>query len=98
MTNKDSSAGTNADSELKDEITSVSQHSSKPNVVGSHCLGTSIERVTHEIQSNWIVKCFRYGYRNGWEMNVRMGKFCLRVARHQFAFWKRNDPVFNLLF
>jgi hypothetical protein len=56
------------------------------------------ESVNPEIQSAWIVKCFRYGYRNGREMNIRIGKFCLRIAQHQLAFWKKNDPVFNLLF
>lgn len=44
------------------------------------------------------VKYFRYGYKNGREINIRMGKYELRIAQHQFAFWKYNDPVFNLLF
>jgi hypothetical protein len=54
--------------------------------------------VTQKKERGWIVKCFRYGYREGWEMNIRMGKFSLRIARHQFAFWKNSNPVFNLLF
>ena len=39
-----SSAGANADSEKKDDNIFVSQHSSKPNVVGSQCHSTEIER------------------------------------------------------
>lgn len=41
---------------------------------------------------------FKYGYRNGKEINIRIGKFSLRVAQHQFAFWIKSNPVFNLLF
>lgn len=41
---------------------------------------------------------FKYGYRNGREVNFCIGQFSLRIAQHQFAFWVKNDPVFNLLF
>jgi len=41
---------------------------------------------------------FKYGYKDGKEINIRIGKFSLRIARHQFAFWINYDPVFNLLF
>ena len=92
------SARAKADSTTKDENIFVSSHDTKPNVVGSQCHGTSIERVTKEKQSAWIVKFFRYGYRNGREMNIRIGKFCLRIARHQLALWKNSNPVFNLLY
>jgi len=41
---------------------------------------------------------FKYGYKDGKEINIRIGKCSLRVAQHQFAFWIKYDPVFNLLF
>lgn len=44
------------------------------------------------------MKFFRYGYRDGMEANFRIGKWTLRVARHQLAFWKNYNPIFNLLF
>lgn len=44
------------------------------------------------------IKTFKHGYKNGWEMNIHLGKFSLRIARHQFAFWRNYDPFFNLLF
>lgn len=43
-------------------------------------------------------KFFRFGYRDGAELNIRFWKYTLRIARHQFAFWVKYDPVFNLLF
>jgi len=44
------------------------------------------------------LKSFKYGYKGGWEKNWRLGIFSLRIAKHQFAFWIRYNPVFNLLF
>jgi len=44
------------------------------------------------------IKYFKYGYKNGKELNIIHGKFSLRIARHQFAFWVNYNPVFNLLF
>lgn len=44
------------------------------------------------------IKTFKHGYRNGWELNINVGKYCLRIARHQLAFWKNYDPIFNKLF
>ena len=44
------------------------------------------------------VSFFKWGYKKGWETNVHISKFSLRIARHQFAFWIKNDPLFNLLF
>lgn len=44
------------------------------------------------------LKFFRAGYRDGAELNIYFGKYSLRIARHQFAFWVKYDPVFNLLF
>ena len=41
---------------------------------------------------------FKYGYRGGKEANFRVGKFQLRIATHQFAFWNNYKPVINLLF
>jgi hypothetical protein len=41
---------------------------------------------------------FKYGYNDGKEINFRAGKFSLRIARHQFAFWINSKPIFNLLF
>ena len=41
---------------------------------------------------------FRYGYKGGKEINIRIGQSCLRIARHQFAFWVGYNTVINLLF
>ena len=41
---------------------------------------------------------FRYGVKNGREINFRIGKFGLRIAQHQFAFWVNMNPVFDLHF
>jgi len=34
-------------------------------------------------------------YRGGFELNIILGQFNLRIARHQFAFWKNYEPIFN---
>lgn len=46
------SAGTEADSEQKDQDISASSHDTKPHVVGSHCLGSSLENVSPETVTN----------------------------------------------
>lgn len=44
------------------------------------------------------LKYFSHGYKNGKEINIAIGKYSLRIATHQLAFWKNHDAVFNLLF
>jgi len=45
------------------------------------------------------IKTFNHGYGGkGFEINFFVGKYSLRIARHQFALWKNYDPIFNLLF
>jgi hypothetical protein len=44
------------------------------------------------------VTYFRAGYKNGLETNWRIGKFSLRIATRQIAFWINYNPVLNLLF
>lgn len=43
------------------------------------------------------IRCFRRGYRNGWEINLIGRVWNLRIARHQVALWKDQRPVFNFL-
>jgi hypothetical protein len=45
-----------------------------------------------------MIKYFPYGYKGGKEANLIVGKFVLRIATHQFAFWINEKTVFNLLF
>ncbi len=44
------------------------------------------------------IKTFKFGYKNGWEINFTGKKYTFRIARHQLAFWENYDPIFNLLF
>lgn len=41
------------------------------------------------------VRFFKHGVGNGWELNFVGKKYNLRIARHQFAFWKNYKPIFN---
>lgn len=34
-------------------------------------------------------------YRGGFELNIIVGQFNLRIAKHQFAFWRNYEPIFN---
>ena len=53
-----------------------------------------------QIRSNRLFSYsyFKYGYKNGKEINIRTGQFSLRIAQHQFALWVNSNPGFNLLF
>lgn len=44
------------------------------------------------------ISFFKNGYKNGKEFNIRIGKYSLRIAGHQFAFWINYDAVFNVCF
>jgi hypothetical protein len=45
------------------------------------------------------IKTFNWGYGGkGFEINFTVGKYCLRIARYQFALWKNMNPIFNFLF
>lgn len=37
-------------------------------------------------------------YKGGWEFDLILGKYELRIAQHQFALWGNYNPFFNLLF
>ena len=41
---------------------------------------------------------FKYGYKQGKEVNIKIGQYVVRIARFQIAFWKNEKTVFNLLF
>lgn len=44
------------------------------------------------------VSYFRYGYRNGREINFTIWPLSLRLARHQVGLWFSYRPIFNILF
>lgn len=37
-------------------------------------------------------------YKNGWELNLRIGSCQLRIAKHQLAFWVGYDALFDFQF
>lgn len=44
------------------------------------------------------IRFFKYGVGNGWEVNFIGHRYNLRIARHQLAFWKNYEPIFNISF
>lgn len=44
------------------------------------------------------IKFFKHGVGGGWELNFIGKKYNLRIARHQLAFWKNYEPIFNKSF
>lgn len=44
------------------------------------------------------IKTFKFGYRNGWEINFVGKVYNLRIARHQIALWKKYDAIFDKSF
>jgi hypothetical protein len=43
------------------------------------------------------IRTFKHGVGNGWELNFIGKVYNLRIARHQIAFWKYNEPIFQWL-
>jgi len=53
-------------------------------------------KVTEVLNSKFMsVRFFKNAYKNGFELNIIVGQFNLRIAQYQFAFWKNYQPVFN---
>ena len=40
----------------------------------------------------------RLAYKGGWELNLSLGQYSLRIAQYQFALWKNYNAFWNLLF
>ena len=40
----------------------------------------------------------QYGYKNGREFGLMIGRVQIRAARHQFALWVSEQPMFNFLY
>ena len=59
----------------------------KPKILGKHAL---ILMKT---------KYFKKGtaYKHGWEFNLMLGQYQLRIAQYQLALWKNNNAIFNKL-
>jgi len=57
----------------------------------------STPKVTEVSNSKFMsVRFFKNSaYRGGFELDIIVGQFNLRIARHQFAFWKNYEPIFN---
>lgn len=53
---------------------------------------------TSLVKRGRFIRFFKHGVGNGWELNFVGKKYNLRIARHQFALWKNNDPIFNKSF
>lgn len=45
-----------------------------------------------------FIRFFKHGVGNGWELNFVGKKYSLRIARHQLAFWKNYESIFNFSF
>lgn len=43
------------------------------------------------------IRFFKHGIGNSWELNFIGKKYNLRIAKHQIAFWKNNEAIFNFL-
>lgn len=57
----------------------------------------STPKVTELSNSKFMSVSFfkNSAYRGGFELNIIVGQFNLRIAKHQFAFWKNYEPIFN---
>ena len=41
------------------------------------------------------IRFFKHGVGNDWEVNFIGKTYSLRIARHQLAFWKNYNPIFD---
>jgi hypothetical protein len=56
----------------------------------------STPEVTEVSKSKFMsVRFFKNAYKNGFELDIIVGQFNLRIAQHQLAFWRKYEAVFN---
>lgn len=48
-----------------------------------------------KLNKNNFLRFFKNGVGGSWELNIFIGKYNIRIARHQFAFWKNLNSIFN---
>jgi hypothetical protein len=60
----------------------------------------STPEVTEVSKSKFISVSFfkNAAYRGGFELNIIVEQFNLRIAKHQFAFWRNYNSVFNFTY